>query len=185
MSNQHFQTVRTRLSRSTSALVTPPSSSPNGSPSSPAQARHSDLRTNYKQFGLKQITSQIENQPANHARTANVHRATHAENYTHCVKCDSNCFATSNANLLRDSFNLLAQQRIRSSGLHRTIAGIQPSGITSSRSSTFPDFSCVLLHYEVSSLHSANRRLTFRFSNSFSNSFASFPNSFVSLPNSA
>ena len=34
-------------SRSTLAVVTPPNSLPNGSPSSPAQARHSDLR-NYK-----------------------------------------------------------------------------------------------------------------------------------------
>ena len=92
----------------------------------------SDHGTNNIQFGLKAITSQIEKQPANHARsTTNVHRATHAENRAHCK--------TSNANLLRDSFNLLAQQRIRSSGLHSTIAGVQPSCITSSRSSTFPD----------------------------------------------
>ena len=75
VSDQHFETVRTRP---TSAVVTPPKSLPNGSPSSPAQARHSDLRTNYKQFGLKAITSQIENQLANHARSTNVHRATHA-----------------------------------------------------------------------------------------------------------
>ena len=86
----------------------------------------SDLRTNNKQFGLKAITSQIEKQPAIHARTTtSVHRATHAENYAHCVNCDTNCFETSNANLIRDSFNLLAPQRIRSSGLHRTIAGVQ------------------------------------------------------------
>ena len=37
-----LKTVRTRPSRSTSAVV-------NSLPSSPAQARHSDLRTNYKQ----------------------------------------------------------------------------------------------------------------------------------------
>ena len=61
-----LKTVRTRPSRSTSAVV-------NSLPSSPAQARHSDLRTNYKQFRL-----QIENQPANHARSTNVHRARHA-----------------------------------------------------------------------------------------------------------
>ena len=161
VSDQHLQTVRTRLSRSTSAVATPPSSSSNGSPSSPAQARHSDLRTNYKQFGLKAISSQIENQP-NHARSTNIHRATHAENYGH-LNCDTNCFETSNANLPRDSFNLLALQRIRSSGLHRTIAGVQPSCFTSSRSSTFPDFSCVLLHYEVSSWHSTNCRFASRF----------------------
>ena len=102
--------------------------------------------TNYKQFGLKAITNQIENQPANHARsTTNVHRATHADNYAHCVNCDTNCFKTSNANLLRDSFNVLAQQRIPSSCLHRTIAGVQPSYITSPHSSTFPN-----------SLHSAS-----------------------------
>ena len=95
VSEQHFETVRTHPSRSTSAVVTPPSSSPNGSPSSPAQARHSDLRTNYKQFGVKAITSQIKNQPANLARSTNVHRATHAENYAHCVNCDTNCFKTS------------------------------------------------------------------------------------------
>ena len=141
-------------------MATPPSSSP----SSLAQARNSDLRTKYKQFGLKAMTSQIENQPADHARsTINVHYATHAENYAHCVNCGTNCFETSNANLLRDSFNLLAQQRIRSSGLHRSIACIQPSCITSSRSSTFPDFSCVLLHYEVSSLHSTICRFASRF----------------------
>ena len=100
----------------------------------------SDLRTNNKQFGLKAITSQIEKQTANHARsTTNVHRATHAANCAHCVNCDTNCFETSNTNLITDSFNLLAQQRIRSSGLHRTIAGVESSCITSSRSSTFPD----------------------------------------------
>ena len=127
----------------------------------PAQARHSDLRTDYKQFGLKAITNQIENQPANHARSTNVHRATHAENYAHCVNCDTNCFDTSNANLLRDSFDLLAQQRIRwhSNQLHH---------IVSSPIIDVSDFSCVLLHYEASSLHSTIRR------------FASSPNSFVS-----
>ena len=52
-----LKTVRTHPSRSTSAVV---HSLPNGLPSSPAQARHSDLCTNYKQFGLKAITSQIE-----------------------------------------------------------------------------------------------------------------------------
>ena len=51
---------------------------PNGLPTSLAQACYSDLRANYKQFGLKAITIQIENQPANHARSTNVHRATHA-----------------------------------------------------------------------------------------------------------
>ena len=35
-------------------------------------------RKNYKQFGLKAITNHIENQPANHARSTNVHRATRA-----------------------------------------------------------------------------------------------------------
>ena len=95
----------------------------------------SDLRTNNKQFRLTAITSQI----GRTACASYVRRATHAENYAHCVNCDTNCFETSNANLPRDSFNLLAQQRIRSSGIHRTIAGVQPSCITSSRSSTFPD----------------------------------------------
>ena len=85
--------------------------------------------------------SNLKKQPANHARsTTNVHRATLAENYAHGVRIVTQIVSeTSNANLLRDSFNLLAQQRIRSSGLHRTIAGVQPSCITSSRSSTFPD----------------------------------------------
>ena len=68
-----------------------------------------------------------------------MHRATHAGSYAHCVKCDTNCFKTSDVNLLRDSFNLLAQQRIRSSGLTELLLPFRPSCITSSRSSTFPD----------------------------------------------
>ena len=128
MSVQLFQTVRTRPSRSTSAVA------------AQAQARHVRISAQ-KTIGLKAFTSQIEKkQPAHHARsTTNVHRATHAENYAHCLNCDTNCFEISNANFLRDSFNLLAQQRIRSSGLYRTVAVVQPRCITSSRSSTFPD----------------------------------------------
>ena len=108
-----------------------------GSPAKPDMFGSShELQTIWtgKQFQVK-----LKKQPANHARSTNVHRATHAENYAHCVNCDTNCFETSNANLLRDPFDLLAQQRIRSSGLHRTNAGVQPSCITSSRPSTFPD----------------------------------------------
>ena len=128
VSDQHF--VRTRPSRSTSAVVNSTKQLAKRLAKQPGSSRHSDLRTNYKQFGLKTITSQIENQPANHARSTNVHRATHAENYAHCVNCETNCFETSNANLLRDSFELLAQQRIRwhSNQLHH---------IVSSQSSTF------------------------------------------------
>ena len=170
MSDQHFETVRTRPSRSTSAVATPPSSSP----SSLAQAGHSDLRTNYKQFGLKAITSQIENQPANHPRSTNVHRATHAESYALCVNYDTNCVETSNANLLRDSFNLLAQQRIRSSGLHRTIAGIQ---LAASRRHDPRRFQisaafCSTMKYQVCIRPIVDSIADF--SNSFSNSFASF-----------
>ena len=43
------------------------------------QASYTDLGTNSKQFGLKTITRQIENQPTNHARSTNVHCAAHAE----------------------------------------------------------------------------------------------------------
>ena len=41
-------------------------------------AKQPGSSTNYKQFGLKAVTSQIENQPANHARSTNVHRGAHA-----------------------------------------------------------------------------------------------------------
>ena len=82
VSDQHFEKQFALALRDPHLLwYTPPNSLPNGLPSSWAQARHSDLCTNYKQFGLKTITSQIENQLANHARSTNVHRATdaHAE----------------------------------------------------------------------------------------------------------
>ena len=55
VSDQHIQTVRTRLSRSASAVETPPSSSP----FNPAQARHFRI-SDYKLFGLKAITRKIE-----------------------------------------------------------------------------------------------------------------------------
>ena len=93
-----------------------------------------------KTFGLKAVFSQIEKQPARHARsTTNVIRAAHAESCAHCVKCDANCFKTSKCEF--------AQRLVQSSGTtknslkwsHRTIAGVQPSCFTSSRSSTFPD----------------------------------------------
>ena len=123
-----LKTVRTRPSRSTSDVV-------NSLPSSPAQARHSDLRTNYKQFRLKTITSQIENQPANHARSTNVHRATHAHAETmHTVRIVRD-FKTKNSL----AFNPAAS--------HRLVTIIDAS-----------DFSCVLLHYEAYNLHSTNRR---------------------------
>ena len=97
-------------------------------------------RTNQKQFELKAIASQIEKQPAHHARsTTNVHRATHAESNAHCVNCEANCFKTSDANLLRDSFNLSGTTKNSLKWSHRTIAGVQPSCFTSSRSSTFPE----------------------------------------------
>ena len=72
-------------------------------------------------------------QLAHHARsTTNLHRATRAENYAHCVNCDTGvCSET-----LSD---LLAQQRIHSSGLTELLLAFHPSCITSSRSSTFPD----------------------------------------------
>ena len=54
----------------------------------PKSDMFADLRTNQKKNGLKAITSQIEKQPAHHARSnTNVHLATHAENYAHCVNC--------------------------------------------------------------------------------------------------
>ena len=87
VSDQHFEKQFVLALRDPHLLwYTPPNSLPNGLPSSRAQARHSDLCTNYKQFGLKTITSQIENQLANHARSNNVRRATraHAET-THTV----------------------------------------------------------------------------------------------------
>ena len=115
VSVQHFQTIRTCPSRSTSAVAKP----------DPCPTCSRISRTNQKTCGLKAITSQVEKQPAHHARsTTNVHRATHAENYAHCVNCDTNCFKTSGANLLRDSFNLLAQQRNALKWSHRTVAGV-------------------------------------------------------------
>ena len=127
---QQFQTIRSCPSRSTSAVAKP----------GPCPTFSRISRTNQKTYGLREITSQIEKQPAHHARsTTNVHRFTHAENYAHCVSCDTNCFKTSGANLLKDSLNLLAQQRIRSNGLTELLLAFHPSCITSSRSSTFPD----------------------------------------------
>ena len=76
-----LKTVRTRPSRSTSAVATPPSSSPNGSPNSRAQARHSIFVRTTNTCGLKAITSQIEKQPAHHARST-----------TNCDIVTTNCF---------------------------------------------------------------------------------------------
>ena len=90
---------------------TPPNSLPNGLPSSPAQVRHSHLRTNYKQFWLKANTVQIESQPANHARSSEVHHATHAETM-HTV-----WIVTQTVSRLQN----------------KEFAGIQPSCVTSSR----------------------------------------------------
>ena len=130
---------------------------------SPAQARLVCGSQHEQKHGLKAITSQIEKQPAHHARsTTNVHRATCVESYAHCVNCDMNCFKTSNANLLRDSFNLLAQQRIRSSGLTELLLALNP---TASRRHDPRRFQIryVLLHFSVSSLQSTNRRFASRF----------------------
>ena len=149
MSVQHFQTVRTRPSRSTSAVA---------------------ARPKPDMFGLKAITSQIEKQPAHHARsTTNVHRAAHVESYAHCVNCDTNCFKTSNAKLLRDSFNLLTQQRIRSSGLTELLLAFSPAASRRHDPRRF-QIRCALLHLSASSLHSTNRRLASRFPNSSPNS---------------
>ena len=51
----------------------------------------------------------------------------YAENYAHCVNCDAKCFKTSDANLLRDAFNLRAQRRIRSSGLTELLLEFNPA----------------------------------------------------------
>ena len=114
VSVQHFQTVRTRPSRSTSAVAAWPK------PDMFADLPH-ELQVKLKNNMFI------------------MHRATHAESYAHCVNCDTNCFKTSDVNLLRDSFNLLAQQRIRSSGITEPSLAFHPSCITSSRSSTFAD----------------------------------------------
>ena len=98
-----------------------------------------------------------------HARpTTNVHRATHAENYAHCVNCDRNfwrlrmriCseihsiswhnkeFAQMVSTELLLAFNPAASRR----HVHRRF-----------------QIHCVLLHSTVSSLHSTNRRRASRF----------------------
>ena len=78
-----------------------------------------------KTFGLKAIANPIENQPAHHARsTTNVHRATHAESYAHCVNCDTKCVKTSNENLLIDSFRSSGTTKNSLKWSHRTIAGV-------------------------------------------------------------
>ena len=105
-----------------------------------------------------------------------VHRATYAESYAHCVNWDTNCFKTSDANLFRDSFNLMAQQRIRSSGLTELLLAFNP---TASRRHVPRRFQihCVLLTKQypvcIRPIVDSLPDLT----HSFPNSFASFPNS--------
>ena len=108
------------------------------------------------------MTNKTGKQPAYHARsTTNVHRASRAENHAHCVNCDTNCFKTSDANLLRDSFNLLAQRRIRSSGFTELLLAFNPAESRRHVPRRF-QIGCVLFHYTVSNLHSTNRRLASR-----------------------
>ena len=121
----------------------------------------SDLRTNNKQLGLKTITNQIENQPANHARsTTNVHRATHAENYANGVKCDTDVCSETHS-------DLLAQQRSHSSGLccWRFI----PAASRRHDPRRF-QILCVVLHYTLSSCNRPIIDSFPDFSSSFSNS---------------
>ena len=79
----------------------------------------------------------------------------------HTVNCDTNCFKTSDANLLRDSFNLLAQQRIRSSVFTELLLAFNPAESRRHVPRRF-QIGCVLFHYTVSNLHSTNRRLASR-----------------------
>ena len=153
VSVQHFQTVRTRPSRSTSAVAARPK--PDIFADLPHEPKTIWTESNYK--------SNRKKQPAHHARsTTNVHRARHAESCAHCVNCDTNCFKTSNANLLRDSFNPLAQQRMRSSGLTELLLAFNPAASHRHVPRRF-QIRCVLLHHTASSLHSTNRRLASRF----------------------
>ena len=120
---------------------------------SPAQARHVRISARTKTFGLKAIASQIEKQLAHHARlTTNLHRATRAENFANCWNCDTNVCSESRS-------DLLAQQRIYSSGLTEVLLAFHPSCITSSCSSTFPDSLRSAPLYSIQ-LQSTTRRLT-------------------------